>query len=140
MKQDRIYKLYEWMNFFYQKKVPIIPNVIMRYIRLRFGCYVPFSCSIGKGTRFPHDGIGIVIHEHAVIGSNCKVMQNVTIGGRNGSKGAPKIGQNVFIGAGAVIIGDIVVGNNVNIGANAVVLISIPDNSTAVGVPARIIN
>ena len=101
------------------------------------------SCraSIGKNTRFFHHGLGCCIHEDTIIGNHCCIFQNVTIGqrlsGQNGD-GVPVIGNNVVIGAGAVILGKITIGNNVTIGANAVVVHSVPDNSIAVGVPARI--
>lgn len=71
-----------------------------------------------------------------MIGENTAIYQNVTIGGR-GRSGCPVIGKNVFIGAGAVIMGGITIGDNARIGANAVVIHDVPDNSTAVGVPAR---
>lgn len=83
----------------------------------------------------PH-GIGIVIHQWSEIGENTKIYQHVTIGNANG----PKIGRNCVIGSGACILGNIVIGDNCNIGANAVVLTSVPDNCTAVGVPAKIIS
>ena len=82
---------------------------------------------------------GIIISYRAHIGKNCTIMQQVTIGERGGGEKAPKIGDNCFIGTGAKILGDVVIGNNVKIGANAVVVKDVPDNCTAVGVPARII-
>lgn len=102
------------------------------------------QADVGNGTRIWHRGVGCVVHLHAKIGDNCNIFQNVTIGARfkNGKADslAPTIGNNVMIGAGAVIIGGIKIGNNVNIGANSVVISDVPDNCTAVGVPARIIN
>lgn len=91
----------------------------------------------GVGLKLPHNGLGVVIHQNTIIGNNVKVLQNVTIGGRNGS-GLPIIGDNVVIGAGAVLLGDIKIGNNVRIGANAVVLCDVPEDAIAVGVPAVI--
>ena len=100
------------------------------------------SCQIGQGTEFMHHGMGTTIHAKAVIGDNCKIFQNVTIGSKwtDGicEDEAPVIGDNVIIGAGAVILGNIKIGNNVIIGANAVVVSDIPDNSIAVGVPAKV--
>lgn len=94
----------------------------------------------------PHDLCGIFIASTAIIGKKCTILQQVTIGGNpaayDGSAPISKaatIGDNVIIGAGAKIIGDVKIGNNVRIGANAVVLRDVPDNCTAVGVPARII-
>jgi len=92
---------------------------------------------IGGGLVLPHPN-GVVIHEKAVIGVNCMIMQQVTIG-QLANEGAPALGSNVYIGAGAKVLGDITIGDNVSIGANAVVLVNVPDNCTAVGVPAKVI-
>ena len=100
------------------------------------------SVTVGEGTSFYHHGLGCVINGKTVIGRNCNVFQNVTIGSRwkdGECQGeSPVIGDNVLIGAGAVILGDIKVGNNVRIGANAVVIKDVPDNCTVVGNPASI--
>lgn len=50
------------------------------------------------------------------------------------------IGSNVFIGAESVVLPGVTIGNNVIIGANSTVTHSIPDNSVAVGAPARVID
>lgn len=69
------------------------------------------------------------------------ILSSVVIGSiDNEHTGGVHIGDNVYIGTGAKILGNIQVGNNVKIGANAVVITDIPSNSTAVGMPARIIN
>lgn len=81
-----------------------------------------------------------MISSSATIGRNCTLRQNVCIGTRYASDDAPQVGDNVEFGVGAVVIGKIRIGNNVRIGANAVVLTDIPDNSTAVGVPARLVS
>lgn len=81
-----------------------------------------------------------MISSSATIGCNCTLRQNVCIGTRYSSDDAPQIGDNVDFGVGAVVIGNIRVGNNVHIGANAVVLSDIPDDTTAVGVPARVVS
>ncbi|WP_370777351.1 serine O-acetyltransferase [Holdemania massiliensis] len=106
---------------------------------LRYICGIEISGKMqcGVGLKLPHNGLGVVIHQNTIIGNNVKVLQNVTIGGRNGS-GLPIIGDNVVIGAGAVLLGDIKIGNNVRIGANAVVLCDVPEDAIAVGVPAVI--
>ena len=95
--------------------------------------HIPLEARIGKGLRLPHL-LGIVISGNAIIGENCTIMHQVTIG-VDGFKSdlAPKIGDNVFIGAGAKIIGNVSIGNNVVVGANSVVSKSIPDGMTVVG-------
>lgn len=98
------------------------------------GADIPLNSQIGGGLLLPHPN-GIVIHPDAIIGPNCLVFQQVTIGTR-GSGGSPNIGGHVDIGAGAKILGPVKIGNNVVIGANAVVLSDVPDNCMAVGVPA----
>lgn len=87
-----------------------------------------------KGTRFFHP-TGICIAEKAVIGKNCIINQNVTIG--QGKGGFPMIGDNVQILSGAVVIGAIKVGNNAVIGANSVVTKDVPENAVVAGVPAK---
>lgn len=98
---------------------------------------------IGYGARFegipifPHGIYGIIVSHNAIIGKNCTIMHQVTIG--EGKNGAPRIGDNVFIGAGAKIIGGIRVGDNVKIGAGCIVVEDVPDNSTVVMQKPRII-
>lgn len=85
----------------------------------------------------PHPN-GIVIHPGATIGCNCLIFQQVTIGTREG-QAPPVIGGHVDIGAGAKILGAVTIGNHACIGANAVVLKDVPEDKTAVGVPAKVI-
>lgn len=80
-----------------------------------------------------------MISPDAIIGENCHINQNVTIGGRSGFQEVPIIGNNVIIGANAVILGPISIGDDVKIGAGAVVVKSIPENIVAVGVLAQLI-
>lgn len=98
------------------------------------------AAKIGKNLLIDH-GSGVVIGETTIIGDNCTIYQGVTLGGTGKETGKrhPTIGNNVFIGSGAKILGNITIGNNCKIGANSVVLRDIPDNSTAVGIPAKII-
>lgn len=97
------------------------------------GADIPINCQLGGGLLIPHPN-GIVIHPGSIIGPNCLIFQQVTIGDRAG--GIPRIGGNVDIGAGARIIGQISIGNHSLIGANAVVLADVPEDSVAVGIPA----
>ena len=85
----------------------------------------------------PHGLNGIIINDKTIIGKDCTIFQQVTIGEWNGK--APIIGDNCLIGAGAKIIGGISIGNNVKIGANCIVVSDIPNNSTVVMEKPRII-
>lgn len=124
------------MTKLYSKNVPVIPRLMQQFNRFIFACDVPRSVKIGEGTIFTHSGLGCVIHSSAVIGKNCKIQQNVTIGGR-GTRGTPVIGNNVFIGAGSTIIGNVKIGDNATIGAMTLVLNDVENAQTVVGIPAK---
>lgn len=138
MKANLPYYIWRTANLLYGIRIPILPFIIQQILRFGFCCFIPYSTKIGKNVHFGHLGMGVVLHEKAVIGSNVRIDQHVTIGGRVGP-GTPIIGNNVRIGAGAKVLGGVRIGNNALIGANAVVIQDVPDNATAVGVPARII-
>ena len=115
-----------------------VQNVKHRFWSAVTSCDVPLNTKIGLGFNMPH-ATGIVIHPYSVLGENCMVMQNVTIGGRGTGKGYPIIGRGVDIGPGACVLGGITVGDGAQIGANAVVIADVPPRAVAAGVPARII-
>ncbi len=96
------------------------------------------SASIGPGLRIFHFG-NIFIHPEVVIGAHCTLRQGVTIGNRHDGGPVPIIGDNVEFGAYAQILGGVRIGDNCKVGALSLVLNDLPDGSTAVGVPARII-
>ncbi len=116
-----------------------------RYTKISYknGSSIPDSAKIDGHLVMPHGMSGIFVSKGAVIGKNCTVFQQVTIGSNaiEGSKsyGAPVIGDNVYIGAGAKIIGGVTVGDNVRIGANCVVTESVPAGSTVVLQKPRVI-
>lgn len=102
------------------------------------GAEIPLNCRLGGGLLIPHPN-GIVIHPDAVVGPNCLIFQQVTIGAGGPKPGVPTVGGHVDIGAGAKLLGGITVGDHARIGANAVVLCDVPAGATAVGVPARVL-
>lgn len=126
-------------NFLFRKKVPLIPKFIDYLNRLIFSVWIPTSATIGTNFILGYGGLGVVIHNRAIIGDNCHVDQNVTIGGTSKKIEVPIIGNKVYIGAGAKILGPIKIGDNVVIGANAVVLKNVPNNCVVAGVPAKVI-
>lgn len=115
--------------------------LINRHQQIRFGIGISYKTSIGPGLYIGHEG-GIVVSELAVIGKNCNLSHQVTIGvSRRGQRaGVPVIGDNVYIGPGAKLFGAIVVGDNAAIGANCVVTRDVPENGVVVGVPGQVIS
>lgn len=99
------------------------------------------ACTIGRRVFLDH-AFGVVIGETAIVGDDVLIYQGVTLGGvslERGVKRHPTIKNHTVIGSGAKVLGDITIGENCRIGSNSVVVKSIPDDSTAVGIPARII-
>ncbi|WP_263563996.1 serine O-acetyltransferase [Paucibacter sp. DJ1R-11] len=104
-----------------------------------FSIALPPTVAVGKNVLFGYSGLGIVVHARVFIGSNVKISQNVTLGGRSGYLEVPIIEDDVDIGAGACVLGPVRIGRGAKIGANAVVLKDVPAGAVAVGVPARIL-
>jgi serine O-acetyltransferase len=129
----------------YEARRGVSAALLKRWARLRHLLWSVFTSSdidpnatIGARLRLPHPN-GVIMHRNAVIGDDCIVHQQVTIG--ECSDGfAPVIGAGVYIGAGAKVLGKIVIGDRARIGANAVVLCDVPANWTAIGVPSRLID
>ena len=98
------------------------------------------GATIGKGLFIDH-GSGVVIGETAEIGDNCTIYQGVTLGGtgKDVGKRHPTLGDNVMVGSGAKVLGPVKIGSGSKIAAGAVVLQDIPENATAVGIPARVV-
>ena len=132
--------LYRVANYFYKKKIPLLPKAFEGLTYFFTNCSIPACVKIGEGTYCGHRGVGVVIHPDATIGRNCVLRAHVVIGGKGGGvEGAPTIEDDVEIGAGAKILGPIKIGSRSSIGANAVVLSDVPANAVAIGVPAKII-
>lgn len=132
---------YRIAHFLSNLKLKFIARLISQLARFLTGIEIHPGAKIGKRLFIDH-GMGIVIGETATIGDNCTIYHGVTLGGtgKDKYKRHPDIGNNVIIGCGAKVLGPIKIGNNVKVGANAVVLKNIPDNSTVVGIPGKIVN
>ncbi len=128
-------------HFFYRRDMKFIARMISQHARFMTGVEIHPGAKIGKGLLIDH-GAGVVIGETAVVGDNCTIYQGVTLGGtgKDVGKRHPTIGNNVMIGSGAKVLGPFKVGDNSKIAAGAVVLNEVPPDSTAVGVPARVIS
>lgn len=138
MKDTKIIIMYKKMHNHFLCSHKIRSNLYRKMIRLIFSCELPPAVVLADGVDLVHGGLGCVFHQNTKIGENTRIFQNVTIAG-SADGGVPVIGRDCVIGCGAVIFGGVKIGNNVRIGANAVVLSDIPDNCTAVGVPAVIV-
>ncbi len=127
-------------NWFYRHKMPFIARWISQRCVRRLNIEIHPAATIGRRFFIDH-GTGVVIGETTEIGDDCTIYQGVTLGGTGKDKGKrhPTLGNNVMVGSGAKVLGPITIGNNVRIAAGAVVLTDIPDNCTAVGIPAKVV-
>lgn len=120
---------------------PLLGFTVKQFNHFWTGADIAWQASIGPGLVLFHP-TGVVIGPDVTIGTNCEMQQGVTIGGSgrkpHGEADSPSIGAGTKIGAGARLIGSIHVGLNVTVGANAVLIRDVPDNSIAVGVPAKV--
>ncbi|MDN4509343.1 serine O-acetyltransferase [Gordonibacter sp. RACS_AR49] len=142
MKRNLSMKLYGLAHGAYAKGFRRVSLVFAALNRVVCSCQIPPSAQLSSSAYLMHNGLGVVIHEKAVVGERCVICQNVTIAGGRGEgypPGGAVIGKDVIIGAGAVTIGPISIGDGAKIGANTVCLSDVPPGATAVGVPARII-
>jgi serine O-acetyltransferase len=131
--------LYRVGNWFYRNNQKRIGFAISWLNRLLFAAWIPSSATIGKRFVCGYWGLGVVIHKNAIIGNDCTISQNVTIGRSPTNDGVPTIGSGVYIAPGSVISGAIKVGDYSVIGANSVVIHDVPEGVLVVGAPARIV-
>ncbi len=132
-----IHRLSHWV---WGKRFFWIARFISHIGRWLTGIEIHPGANIGRRVFIDH-GMGVVIGETAVIGDDCTLYHGVTLGGTSWNKGKrhPTLEQGVVIGAGAKVLGPIVIGKGAKIGSNAVVVKDVPENATAVGIPARIL-
>jgi serine O-acetyltransferase len=127
------HKLYRW-------GVPFFPRFISQVSRFITGIEIHPGATIGRRFFIDH-GSGVVIGETTEIGDDVLLYQGVTLGGTGNERGKrhPTLGNKVVVGTGAKVLGNIRIGDNVKIGAGSVVVHPVPDNSTVVGVPGRVV-
>ncbi len=115
-------------------------RVLSYFFRWLTGIEIHPAAKIGRRFFIDH-GMGVVIGETSVIGDNVFIYHGVTLGGLStkGGKRHPTIGDNVVIGAGAQVLGPVTVGRNTKIGSGSVVLQEVPEYSTVIGVPGRVV-
>jgi len=124
----------------FQIRLRLIARVVSQLARAITGIEIHPGATIGRRFFIDH-GMGVVIGETAVIGDDVILYQGVTLGGTGKDRGKrhPTLGNQVVIGTGAKVLGNITLGNNVKVGAGSVVVHSVPDDSTVVGIPGRVV-
>ena len=139
-----VYRFGHWAR---DRSVPLralldpLYHLLYLVVRVLWGIEISRQATIGPGLYIGHFG-GIVVSRHAVIGANCNLSQEVTIGvsGEGSRRGAPRIGDDVYIAPGAKIFGPITIGHRAKIGANAVIHADVPDDAVAVAASFQIIS
>ena len=130
-------------NWFCRHRLRIVGKLLECFMHHLCHCWISSQAEIGEGFLVAHV-CGLVIGGGVVIGKNCDVRQNVTMGGNFNKTDAdgrmfPTLGDNISVGAGAVIIGPVKIGNNCIIGANSVINRDVPENVIVAGNPYRVI-
>jgi serine O-acetyltransferase len=124
----------------YRMRLSLLARLLSQISRFFTGIEIHPGATIGRRFFIDH-GSGVVIGETAEVGNDCLIYQGVTLGGTGKEKGKrhPTLGDHVVVGTGAKVLGNIKIGDHVKIGAGSVVIRPVPDFSTVVGVPGRIV-
>jgi serine O-acetyltransferase len=124
----------------YRRRWTLVARVISQFSRAITGIEIHPGASIGRRFFIDH-GMGVVVGETAEIGDDVLLYQGVTLGGTGKEKGKrhPTLGNHVVVGTGAKVLGNIRIGDHVKIGAGSVVVHPVPDHSTVVGIPGRVV-
>ena len=138
---------YRLSNRLWRWRLYLLGRWISQVARFLTGIEIHPGARIGQRF-FADHGMGVVIGETAILGNDVTLYHDVTLGGVSPSENSheqrtlkrhPTLMDGVIVGSGAQILGDITLGKNVRVGANSVVLKNIPENTTVVGIPARIV-
>lgn len=131
---------YRFAHRLYKWEIPLLPRIISYITRIITGIEIHPAAKIGRRFFIDH-GEGVVIGATTIIGDDVLIYQQVTLGGTGKEQGKrhPTLGNNVIVGAGAKVLGNITLGDYVRVGAGSVVVEDVPEYSTVVGVPGRIV-
>jgi len=132
--------LHRIAHFLFGLRLRLIARMVSQIARMLTGIEIHPGASIGRRFFIDH-GMGVVVGETTVIGDDVILYQGVTLGGTGKERGKrhPSLGNRVVVGTGAKVLGNITLGNNVKVGAGSVVVHSVPDDSTVVGIPGRVV-
>lgn len=132
-----IHRIAHWL---YRQRLYVLARLVSQIARLLTSVEIHPGAKIGKRLFIDH-ALGVVIGETAEIGDDVLLYQGVTLGGTGNERGKrhPTLGNRVVVGAGAKVLGNIRLGDDVKVGAGSVVVHSVPDGSTVVGIPAKVV-
>lgn len=132
--------LHRFAHWLYRRQATLAARMVNQLSRFLTGIDIHPGASIGRRFFIDH-GMGVVIGETAEIGDDVLIYQNVTLGGTGKERGKrhPTLGNHVVVGTGAKVLGNIRLGNFVKVGAGSVVIKPVPDHSTVVGIPGRVV-
>jgi serine O-acetyltransferase len=132
--------MHRFAHRLYKAKLRTLARAVSQVARFFTGIEIHPGATIGRRFFIDH-GMGVVIGETTEIGDDVLLYQGVTLGGTGKERGKrhPTIGNHVVIGTGAKVLGNIRIGDYVKIGAGSVVVHPVPDHSTVVGVPGRVV-
>ncbi|TFJ92907.1 serine O-acetyltransferase [Lentibacillus salicampi] len=127
-------------HFFFKRRLFFIARAISQLSRFFTGIEIHPGATIGRRLFIDH-GMGVVVGETSEIGDNVTLFQGVTLGGTGKEKGKrhPTVKDNAMVTTGARVLGNITIGYSSKVGAGSIVLKDVPDYSTVVGVPGRIV-
>ncbi|MBQ6421562.1 MAG: serine O-acetyltransferase [Clostridia bacterium] len=133
-------KMYRKAHWFYTHHMVFAARCIAFHCQEKTQIDIHPAAKIGRRVFIDH-GTGVIIGETAEVGDDVTIHQDVTLGGTGKEIGKrhPTVGNGVMIGAGAKILGAVKIGDNSKIAAGSIVLHEIPENCTAVGIPARVV-
>lgn len=131
---------YRIANRLYKANFKSLARIIMGLNQFLTNIDIHPGAVIGRRVFIDH-GFGVVIGQTTVIEDDVLIYQGVTLGGVSLTHGKrhPTIKKGAVIGAGAKILGNIIIGEYAKIGANSVVVKTVPNNATAIGIPAHVI-
>lgn len=131
---------HRFAHLFWKKKMFFLARVISQISRFLTGIEIHPGAKVGRRCFIDH-GMGVVIGETCEIGDNVTLFQGVTLGGTGKEKGKrhPTLEDHTLVATGAKVLGSITIGRNSKVGAGSVVLQDVPQNSTVVGIPGKVV-
>ncbi len=128
-------------NLLQRKRRHTAARILSHINRFLTGVEIHPGATLGRRIFIDH-GMGVVVGETAVIGDDCLIYKGVVLGGTTLERTDrhPKLGRGVVVGSNACVLGSIHIGDGALVGSGSVVIRDVPDASTVVGVPGRVVS